>query len=156
MDADERDHHPERKVERLQRRFVGVTHDSDLDGEPDDQGLAGRAGEKRRQAMAPPGQDRGGQWPEPNDDEQDRARYGIVSEGRAGERGHRERKDLATGSEKQRRSAAESPNGQEDLESDGNPGRARERFSRVMDNRRHSFAAAPCWKAAAVARTPSA
>jgi hypothetical protein len=61
--------------------------------------------------MAPPGQDRGGQWPEPYDDEQDRARYGIVSEGRASERGHRERKDLATGSEKECRSAAESPNG---------------------------------------------
>src|ERR1700690_2175320 len=60
-DADERDRYPERKVERLQRRFVGVAHDGDLDAEPDDQGLAGRAGEERGQAMAPPGQDRSGQ-----------------------------------------------------------------------------------------------
>jgi hypothetical protein len=88
--------------------------------------------------MAPPGQDRSGKWSEPDDEKQDRARHGIgvgearlrlaepvagglgnpssvplsiVGEGRAVEHRHGERKDLATRSQKQRRSATERPDG---------------------------------------------
>jgi len=94
--------------------------------------------------MAPPGQDRSGQWSEADDDEQDRARHGIVGEGRAGERRHRERKDSRHGvpaAAPLRRRAPRWP---------GKTSRAMAILAvgvsgsrGVMDIGRHAFAAAP-------------